>query len=194
MVTSITGVYLFGGIELTARSLHAEMLFACVSLSSHLGLAVGSAWFGIRINFGFPGNIGVHRLRALTLGGLAVAVLLALFVRTAVQNPAQASPQPNVHTYYIAADEVHWNYLPGAATYALGGENEINPVPRPKSNTYLKAVYHEYTDASFTTLKPRPPEWEHLGILGPLIRAEVGDVVKVVFKNNSQLNCTMHPH
>jgi manganese oxidase len=136
----------------------------------------------------------VHRLRALALGGLAVAVLLALFVRTAVQNPAQASPQPNIHTYYIAADEVHWNYLPGAATYALGGENEINPVPRPKSNTYLKAVYHEYTDATFATLKPRPPDWEHLGILGPLIRAEVGDVVKVVFKNNSRLNCSMHPH
>jgi FtsP/CotA-like multicopper oxidase with cupredoxin domain len=89
---------------------------------------------------------------------------------------------------------MHWNYLPSAPTYALGGENEINPAPIPKSNTYLKAVYREYTDDTFKTLKPRTPEWEHLGILGPLIRAEVGDVVKIVFKNNSHLICTMHPH
>ena len=41
-----------------------------------------------------------------------------------------------------------------------------------------KALYREYTDATFTTLKPRPAEWEHLGFLGPLIRAEVGDTIR----------------
>jgi len=99
-----------------------------------------------------------------------------------------------LHTYYIAADEVHWNYMPGQHVYLLGGDHEIRPAPLPKSNTYLKAVYREYTDDSFTTLKPRPPEWEHLGILGPLIRAEVGDTIKVVFKNNTSMVVTMHPH
>jgi manganese oxidase len=108
--------------------------------------------------------------------------------------PPQQEALPQVHTYYIAADELQWNYLPSAPVYALGGESEISPIPRPKSNTYVKAVYREYTDGTFTTLKPRPAEWEHLGILGPLIRAEVGDVVKVVFKNNSHIICTMHPH
>jgi FtsP/CotA-like multicopper oxidase with cupredoxin domain len=58
----------------------------------------------------------------------------------------------------------------------------------------LKAVYREYTDDTFKTLKPRLPEWQHLGILGPLIRAEVGDVVKVIFQNNTQIFCSMHPH
>ena len=60
--------------------------------------------------------------------------------------------------------------------------------------TFRKAVYREYTDATFSTLKPHSPEWEHLGILGPLIRAEVGDVIKVVFKNNTNIPCSMHPH
>jgi FtsP/CotA-like multicopper oxidase with cupredoxin domain len=59
---------------------------------------------------------------------------------------------------------------------------------------FRKAIYREYSDATFTELKPRPPEWEHLGILGPLIRAEVGDTVKVVFKNNTKIICSMHPH
>jgi len=110
------------------------------------------------------------------------------------QTSAHPPAQPRVHAYYIAADEVQWNYLPTSYVYVPRGEREINPAPRPKSSIYRKAVYREYTDATFTTLKPRPPEWEHLGILGPLIRAEVGDVIKVVFKNNLGVPCSMHPH
>jgi manganese oxidase len=132
-------------------------------------------------------------LKGLRLAGLVVA-LLAAFSSTAVQAADREGSQRKGHTYYIAADEVRWNYLPTAPTYLLRGENELTFKPKAKSNTYLKAVYREYTDDTFTTLKARPPEWEHLGILGPLIRAEVGDVVKVVFKNNARLICSMHPH
>jgi manganese oxidase len=132
-------------------------------------------------------------LKALRVAGLAVASL-AVFGPAEGQPAAKTSSSLKVHTYYIAADEVQWNYLPTAPTHVLNGERELGQRPRIKSNTYRKAVYHEYTDNTFTTLKPRPPEWEHLGILGPLIRAEVGDVVKVVFKNNLGLVCTMHPH
>ena len=46
---------------------------------------------------------------------------------------------------------------------------------------YLKATYDQYTDSSFTAIIPKP---SHLGFLGPVIRAEVGDVIEVVFKNN----------
>lgn len=99
-----------------------------------------------------------------------------------------------VRTYYIAADEVQWNYMPTQPVFVLHGESELASAPAPKTNTYLKAVYHEYTDATFTAQKPRPPQWEHLGILGPLIRAEVGDTIKVVFKNNTNMICSMHTH
>jgi FtsP/CotA-like multicopper oxidase with cupredoxin domain len=132
-------------------------------------------------------------LKRVRFVGLVVA-LLGVFGRTEAQAPAKASSQGKVRTYYIAADEVQWNYLPTAQTFVPRGENELTTTPAAKSNTYLKAVYREYTDATFTTLKPRSPAWEHLGILGPLIRAEVGDVVKIVFKNNSRLICSMHPH
>lgn len=50
--------------------------------------------------------------------------------------------------------------------------------------TYLKASYEEYADSSFTTKKDKP---EYLGFLGPVIRAEVGDVIEVVFKNNVRI-------
>ena len=99
-----------------------------------------------------------------------------------------------IRTYYIAADEIQWNYIPTTPTFVMRGDSELNPVPQPKSSTYLKAVYHEYTDSTFTTQKQRSPEWAHLGILGPLLRAEVGDTLKIVFKNNTRLICTMHVH
>jgi FtsP/CotA-like multicopper oxidase with cupredoxin domain len=43
-------------------------------------------------------------------------------------------------------------------------------------------------------VKPRPAAWTHLGILGPLLRAEVGDTIKVVFRNNAGRPYSMHPH
>jgi hephaestin len=59
---------------------------------------------------------------------------------------------------------------------------------------YKKALYREYTDASFTTLKLRAAAWEHLGILGPVLRGEVGDTLTIVFKNNARFPFSMHAH
>src|SRR5208282_4559876 len=101
-----------------------------------------------------------------------------------------------VRTYFIAADRVDWDYTPRGRN--LTGVPVQEGAEDPASNTphriYPKAIYREYTDATFKTLKARPPQWEHLGILGPLIRAEVGDTIRVVFRNNTKLSCTMHPH
>src|SRR4029450_495723 len=41
--------------------------------------------------------------------------------------------------------------------------------------------------------KPRPDAWAHLGALAPLIRAEVGDTITVVFKNNASRAYSIHP-
>lgn len=35
---------------------------------------------------------------------------------------------------------------------------------------------------------------EHLGILGPIIRAEEGDEIKVVLKNMASRSYSIHPH
>jgi FtsP/CotA-like multicopper oxidase with cupredoxin domain len=116
---------------------------------------------------------------------------LLLLVGT-LDTSSQSSSSSRVRTYYIAADEMIWDYLPN-------GPNVVGlPIPggaaAPRQTAFRKAVYREYTDASFTRLKARPQQWQHLGILGPLIRAEVGDTVKVVFKNKTSIVCSMHPH
>lgn len=121
-------------------------------------------------------------------------IAMAVFLCTTSGRQAWSSPNGRTRAYYIAADEVMWDYAPqGRNLTGMPGGLEEDPKPA-KHRTYLKAIYREYTDDTFKTLKPRAPEWQHLGILGPLIRAEVGDVVKVVFQNNTKLFCSMHPH
>jgi FtsP/CotA-like multicopper oxidase with cupredoxin domain len=61
-------------------------------------------------------------------------------------------------------------------------------------HTYRKAVFHEYRDATFTTPKPRPAELAHMGLLGPVIRAEVGDTIQVVLRNNASFPFSLNPH
>ena len=103
-------------------------------------------------------------------------------------------------TYYIAADEVTWDYAPGGVNQMTGeafGEHEAlwtEAGPHRIGRVYKKALYQEYADDSFAELLTRPPEWEHLGILGPLLRAEVGDTIVVVFRNNASFPASLHPH
>jgi FtsP/CotA-like multicopper oxidase with cupredoxin domain len=106
---------------------------------------------------------------------------------------ARGSPPGKVHTYYIAAEGVMWDYAPRGRNLA-GTSGGLDDESEATRHVYLKAVYREYTDDTFKISKPRSPEWQHLGILGPLIQAEVGDVVKVIFQNNTHIFCSMHPH
>ena len=52
-------------------------------------------------------------------------------------------------------------------------------------------LYREYTDGTFKQEKPHPP---HLGFLGPIIKGEVGDTIKVHFKNMARRAFSVHPH
>ncbi len=102
-----------------------------------------------------------------------------------------------VRTYFIAADEVDWDYTPRGRNLAglpRFESSERDSATAIAHRVYHKAIYREYTDGTFKHLKPRPGQWEHLGILGPLIRAEVGDSIRVTFRNNTHLSVTMHPH
>jgi hephaestin len=102
-------------------------------------------------------------------------------------------------TYYIAADSVAWDYVPGAVDGITGKPYQDSAffrkgAPRQVSTRYWKVLYREYTDSTFKTLKPRPPEWAHLGFLGPVIRGVVGDTIRVAFRNNASHPFSMHPH
>jgi manganese oxidase len=90
--------------------------------------------------------------------------------------------------YYFAAEDVTWDYAPSGQNLIHGG---VIPQPWTLQTRCAKSRYIEYTDNTFSVRKPQA-EW--LGILGPVIRAEVGDTIIVDFINRSQSPHSIHPH
>ncbi len=136
---------------------------------------------------------------------LFAIVLVLAFGSNALPAQQKSKQKPpassgTTRAYFIAADEVVWDYAPSGMNRITGRAFDdtaalwVTPAADRLGRVYKKTVFREYTDDSFTTLKPRPPEWEHLGMLGPLIRAEVGDTIRIVFKNNGHHPFSMHPH
>ena len=125
-------------------------------------------------------------------------LLTALLFAAACTLAAQSVGKTRM--YYVAADEVEWDYAPHNMDHMTGKPFDsramifIERGPNRIGKVYRKALYREYTDASFKTLKPRPKEWEHLGAMGPALRGEVGDTIRVVFRNNATQRYSMHPH
>lgn len=66
--------------------------------------------------------------------------------------------------------------LPSSGVFFRNSFNRIG-------GKYIKARYVEYTDSTFTIKKLRSPDERHLGLMGPVIKAEVGDVIQVIFQN-----------
>jgi hephaestin len=124
-----------------------------------------------------------------------------LFFEPAVRGQATLGELTGkTRTYYVAADEVNWDYAPSGRDEAMGhpfdeiAKGYTEPGPHRIGRVYKKAIYREYTDDSFSTLKVRAPEEQYLGLLGPILRGEVGDTIKVVFKNHASHPYSMHPH
>lgn len=133
--------------------------------------------------------------RWVVLGGVVVVAIIV-----AGLNIAQGAYTPVARTYYIAADTLTWDYAAGGEDMITGkpptpfGELFLRSGAKQIGTRYKKVLYREYTDSTFTTLRPRAPEWAHLGALGPLIRAVVGDTIRVVFRNNGNRPFSVHPH
>jgi manganese oxidase len=140
-------------------------------------------------------------------------IVLAVLLAPACGDDRGAVYKPMTRSYYIAAEDVLWDYAASGRDvitgFAIGDPNDpFAPGPA----TYLtasattmgaknwKALYREYTDETFTTPKPIDPRWAHLGMLGPVIRGVVGDTLVVHFKNNTTRlpagmnDLSMHPH
>src|SRR5215470_4759890 len=170
--------------------------------------------------FGFddPQHAGQNQIRLFDLGENVVEHSgeiygqLSVYYRVAGMVPPESRPkkaaqdiQPTlpggkIRTYYLAAVEGNWDYAPSGTDMMTGtefhGQTKIwtEHTKDRIGKVYRKATFREYTDDSYTTEKKRSKEWEHLGMLGPLIRAEVGDTIVVQFRNNASQPYSIHPH
>lgn len=88
--------------------------------------------------------------------------------------------------YFIKAEEVAWDYIPSKWDNMRGVPIAESPIDAETANyaksndsigsKYIKSLYRGYTTSNFTTLLPQP-DW--IGFQGPLVQAEVGDMVEV---------------
>jgi FtsP/CotA-like multicopper oxidase with cupredoxin domain len=141
------------------------------------------------------------RRQALVVGGGALAgAAIAGPILAPDRYQAGASNGGQTREYFIAAEEVDWDYAPSGKDLITGepfseaAQVFTEPGPNRIGHVYRKALYHAFTDDTFSTRAAADPRWEHLGILGPVIHAEVGDTIVVHFKNNTTRPTTMHPH
>ncbi|XP_041500736.1 hephaestin-like [Microtus oregoni] len=104
-----------------------------------------------------------------------------------------------IRDYYLAIENVTWDYAPKgrnvitnqplnddivASSFLKSGKDRIG-------SSYKKTVYKEYSDGTYT-IEVAKPAW--LGFLGPLLQAEVGDVMRIHLKNFASRPYTIHPH
>jgi len=99
--------------------------------------------------------------------GLGFCVSLALVGACAEADPPveTTSGLGQTRTYFIAADEVVWDYAPT-------GKNQITGLPFDEvanvfvangpdriGHRYIKALYREYTSDTFTDSRPNARRW-----------------------------------
>jgi hypothetical protein len=106
-----------------------------------------------------------------------------------------------VREYWIAADEVVWDYMPSYPVNLMTGQELadekkvfVENIPGQLiGRQYIKAIYRQYT-ADWQLISRTPEEQLHLGTLGPVIYAAVGDDIIVHFRNNTRYPVSVHPH
>ncbi|KAM6938704.1 ceruloplasmin isoform 2-T2 [Lycodopsis pacificus] len=135
-----------------------------------------------------------HWLLTCTVNDHLMAGMQALFeIKKCFPNVHKARPHGELRPFFIAAEEEVWDYAPTPPTdgeadmFVTRSQNRIG-------SRYKKVRYVEYTDITFTTKMLRTPEELHLGILGPVLRAEEKDTIKVVFKNKASRPYSIQPH
>uniref|UniRef100_A0A3P8REV5 Hephaestin n=1 Tax=Astatotilapia calliptera TaxID=8154 RepID=A0A3P8REV5_ASTCA len=129
---------------------------------------------------------------------LACTGMQALFeIKKCFPNVHKPRPYGEQRQYFIAAEEEVWDYAPTVPTDGTAGLAAETFVTRGRNrigSRYKKVRYVEYTDNTFMTKMLRSPEDQHLGILGPVLKAEEKDTIRVVFKNKASRPYTIQPH
>ncbi|KAK2498280.1 hypothetical protein MC885_002500 [Smutsia gigantea] len=181
--TDMHGVY-FQGNTIHLRGTHHDTL----ALFPHISTTV----------FMQPDHAGIFRVFCSTLHHFNRGMNQIYEVNSCGNKDPSEQPYGMIRTFYIAAEEVEWDYAPnknwefekqhvdaGGESYHRHGDIFMNHTENWIGSQYKKVVYREYTNGEFVELKARPPREEHLALLGPMIHAEVGDSILIVFKNKA---------
>ncbi|KAI7904549.1 Cupredoxin [Cokeromyces recurvatus] len=101
-----------------------------------------------------------------------------------LQDEFKQTTTGKVRRYYMTIEEEVWDYYNETNSKVSEGNHFIG-------TRYYKALYHEYEDITFTKKKEKF-HWQ--GNMGPILKAEVGDIIQIFFWNRASKNFTIHPH
>nr|XP_057918781.1 coagulation factor VIII isoform X2 [Doryrhamphus excisus] len=104
------------------------------------------------------------------------------------------SRKTNPDPYYIAAEEISWDYGIKEPHHLIKPSpfREMRRGMRRFLPDYKKVVFKAYSDHNFVRPANRGELHQHLGIMGPVIRVEVNDVLIVMFKNKASRPYSFH--
>uniref|UniRef100_A0A8C8DX86 Coagulation factor VIII, procoagulant component n=1 Tax=Oryzias sinensis TaxID=183150 RepID=A0A8C8DX86_9TELE len=106
-------------------------------------------------------------------------------------DPRSGERRPRL--YYIAAEEITWDY--GIRTpHQFIKQREMCRGMRKFLPEYKKVVFRAYMDDKFERPIGRGELEEHLGIMGPFIGAEINELLTVTFKNKASRPYSFHLH
>ncbi|KAK2829114.1 hypothetical protein Q7C36_017104 [Tachysurus vachellii] len=103
------------------------------------------------------------------------------------------SSESKFRSYYIAAEEIMWDYGIDKPAQLISAR-ETSRGMRKYFPAYKKVVYRAYHDIDFKNPVKRGELDEHLGIMGPVLKVEVNDVLTVVFRNTASRPYSLHLH
>ncbi|XP_006902428.1 PREDICTED: hephaestin-like protein 1 [Elephantulus edwardii] len=178
--TDMHGVY-FQGNTIHLRGTHRDTL----ALFPHISTTA----------FMQPDRAGIFRVFCSTMHHFNKGMDQIYEVNSCSNKDPSEQPYGMIRTFYVAAEEVEWDYAPNKnwefekQHLDAGGERHgdifMNHTDNWIGSQYKKVVYREYTNGEFVEIKARRPREQHLELLGPMIHAEVGDSILIIFKNKA---------
>jgi hephaestin len=134
--------------------------------------------------------------------------LQLVYSKSSCKNTLGNSYQPTYRHYCIMSNEIYWNYAPNSTAnhmdltnmFEHNAESILTQSELSMGSTFLKAVYQEYEYdtttklCDWTTLKTVTTSPKSNGILGPTIRAVVGDKIYVHYFNGCTRPYSIEPH
>ncbi|KAJ8798430.1 hypothetical protein J1605_001555 [Eschrichtius robustus] len=187
--TDMHGVY-FQGNTIHLRGTHRDSL----ALFPHVSTTA----------FMQPDRAGIFRVLCSTLYHFTRGMNQMYEVSSCGNKDPSEQPYGMIRTFYIAAEEVEWDYAPNKnwefekqhsdRGWERHGDIFMNHTENWIGSQYKKVVYREYTNGEFVEIKAQPPGEEHLALLGPMIHAEVGDSVLIIFMNKANRPYSISAH
>lgn len=129
---------------------------------------------------------------------IAITALIVLALMVGVLVPITRGASYDTRHFYLQAEQIQWDYVqqgrnliqnrsftPYEQQFTLHSDTRIG-------SEYTKAVFRGYTDATFTTRLPDDPAKAHMGLLGPVVRGEVGQKILVTVSNTLSFPISFH--